>query len=375
MKFKTAKGKTIEKRSLVYELEPAARETFSEQLAENLRRAISNGQFKAGEILPGLREMAKLCGTSVQVPIDALKTLTEEGLVKARPRIGCVVLGKNRKVWHGRILMIHVGAHSNYGQNVFCAEMASLLCAANWRVVHFHVPRRKTGYCNLEHLSKVIAEACDLVLLPAYDQPVLKIVRESGIPYMLQAAQVGEPKDVGCIGNMAFADMQAVSDFAAHCREVGIRHILNMRFDNYRHSGLDELQALGVKVEEMRIDVEMSDSRAERISSAAYCAMLERLGGKCDSRPDLVYFADDYLARGGLWAMERLGMRVPEDIKVVSLSNYGNAPFYPRQLTCFEYNHFDFAAKTVRAILRYLKTGTLPGNVLCNIRYVRGETF
>ena len=34
-----------------------------------------------------------------------------------------------------------------------------------------------------------------------------------------------------------------------------------------------------------------------------------------------------------------------------------------------------FAAKTVRAILRYLRTGNPPGNVLCNIRYVRGDTF
>ena len=362
-------------KDVTYSLDAAAEKTLTEQLTENLRRAIVNGDYKIGDRLPGIRQMAKLCGTSVQVPIDALKTLADEGFVKPRPRIGCVVLGKNRKVWHGRILMIHVGAHSNYGQNVFCAEMASLLCAANWRVEHFHVPRRKTGYCNLEHLSKVIAEMCDLVLLPAYDPPVLRIVRESGIPYMLQAAQVGEPKDVGCIGNMSFADMQAVSDFTAHCREAGIRHILNVRFDTYRHSGLDGLRALGVKIEEMRIDVEMSDSHAERISRAAYEAIMERLGGRRTARPDLVYFADDYLARGGLWALERLGMRAPEEVKVVSLCNYGNAPFYPKPLTRFAFNHFDFAAKTVRAILRYLKTGTLPGNVLCNIRYVRGETF
>ena len=54
---------------------------------------------------------------------------------------------------------------------------------------------------------------------------------------------------------------------------------------------------------------------------------------------------------------------VPEefDLPSMSLEQYVriNAPFYPRQLTCFEYNHFDFAAKTVRAILRYLRTGRL----------------
>ena len=89
--------------------------------------------------------------------------------------------------------------------------------------------------------------------------------------------------------------------------------------------------------------------------------------GLAGARPDPVCFADDYFARGGLWALERLGLRAPEDVKVVSLSNYGNAPFYPRPLTRFENNHFDYAAKTVRAILRYIKTGRLPGSVLCNI--------
>ena len=92
-------------------------------------------------------------------------------------------------------------------------------------------------------------------------------------------------------------------------------------------------------------------------------------------RPDLIYFADDYLAIGGLWALERLGLHAPEDIKVVSLCNYGNVPFYPRPLTRFEYNHFEYAAKTVRAILRYLRTGQLPGTVFCAPQYKRGETF
>ena len=111
----------------VYNLDLAAAGTLTEQLTENLRRAIANGIYKPGDRLPGIREMAKLCGTSVQVPIDAFKALADEGFVKARPRIGCIVLGKNRKVWQGRILIVHVGAYTNYSQNVFCAESARLL--------------------------------------------------------------------------------------------------------------------------------------------------------------------------------------------------------------------------------------------------------
>ena len=356
-------------------LDPAASETLTEQLTDNLRRAIANGVCKPGDTLPGVRRMAALCGTSVQVPIDAVKRLAEEGLVKPRPRIGCVVLGKSRKLWHGRILMVHVGSHSNYGQNVFCAEIASRLAAANWRVEHTYVPRGESGYGNLASFSRMTAEKFDLVLLPAYDSPVADIVQSSGLPYMLLSAQVGEQKSPGCIGTMAMADGPAVAEFLRQCRETGVRHVLNLRFDVHRHFAFESLRSAGIKVEDVLLEIDQTDLRAESISRRAYETVMSRLSESRSPRPDLIYFADDYLAMGGLWALERLGVRAPEDIKVVSLSNYGNAPFYPRPLTRFEYNHFEYAAKTVRAILRYLRAGQLPGTVFCSPQYKRGETF
>ena len=359
----------------IYSLDPAAAGTLTEQLTDNLRRAIAKGICKPGEKLPGVRQMAKLCGTSVQVPIDALKALADEGFVKARPRIGCVVLGKNRKVWQGRILMVHVGAHSNYGQNVFCGELASLLGEANWRVNHFYVPRNGPEYLDLKSFTKTISEKYDLVLLPAHDLPVVRIVQKRGIPYMLLAAQVGEQKDAGCIGFMTFNDYQAIVEFAECCRKADVRRVLNVRLDVCPYMNLERLHADGIDVEEMCIDAEMSDLRTENFARLTYETISSRLGVKGASRPDLICFADDHFAIGGLWALERLGLRVPEDIKVASLSNYGNAPFYPKPLTRFEHNHFDYAAKTARAILRYLRSGRLPGNVLCDIHYVRGETF
>lgn len=358
-----------------YALDPAASETLTEQLTENLRRAIANGVCKPGDKLPGVRRMAALCGTSVQVPIDAVKALAEEGLVRPRPRVGCIVLGRSRKLWHGRVLMVHVGAHSNYGQNVFCAELASRLNAANWRVSHFHVPRRMDGYGNLASFAKMTAEKFDLVLLPAYDPPVVEIVGRSGHPYMLLTAQVGERRGQGCIGSMAWTDSLAIADFAAHCRAAGVRRILDVRPNSCRTPDFHALRQGKLEIEEIRLEGEMSELQAETLCQLAYDAVLTRLSGECAPRPDLICFTDDYIARGGLWALERLGLRAPEDVKVVSLCNYGHAPFYPRPLTRFEHNHFDYAAKTARAILRYLRTGKPPGTVFCDIRYARGETF
>ena len=359
----------------IYRLDPAAAGTLTEQLTENLRRAIANGVYKSGDRLPGIREMAKLCATSVQVPIDAMKTLTDEGFVKARPRIGCIVLEQNRKVWRGRILIVHVGAYTNYSQNVFCAETARLLEAANWRVEHAFVPRLGLEEYDLSSIRKEIAERFDLVLLPAYDPPIVRLVLERGLPYMLLSAQVGEFKEPGCIGMTAQASSQAFVDFAEHCREACIRRMLCVTADVCDLKAFEVLKRTDVEVKELVISNGGSDKTAERFACWAYEALMRCLGDGRKPRPDLVFFSDDYLARGGFQALERLGLHAPEDIKVVSLVNTGNVPFYPIPLTRFEHNPFDEAKVMVQMILRYFKTGRTPRTVLCDIRYVRGETF
>ena len=359
----------------IYRLDAAAEETLTEQLAENLRRAIANGFCKPGDRLPGIREMAKLCGTSVQVPIDALRMLADEGFVKARPRIGCVVLEQNRKVWRGRILIVHVGAYTNYSQNVFCAESARLLKAANWRVEHAFVPRSGIDEYDLTAFRKEIMEKFDLVLLPAYDPPVVSLVQERGLPYMLLSAQVGERKEPGCIGITVQSSSQAFADFAEHCRRDGIRRILFVTVDICVLKAFAVLENAGVTVEHLVIRHDGTSKTAGRFAQWAFDVLMQRLGDARKSRPDLIFFSDDYLARGGFWALERLGLRAPEDIKVVSLVNTNNAPFYPRSLTRFEHDPFEAAKKMVQMILRYFGTGRLPSTVLCNMRYVRGETF
>ena len=362
-------------RNGIYALDPSAKETLTEQLTENLRRAITNGVYRPGDKLSGVRQMAKLCGTSVQVPIDAMKTLADEGFVKARPRIGCIVLEQNRKVWRGRILIVHVGAYTNYSQNVFCAEAARLLEAANWRVEHAFVPRFGLEKYDLSAIRKEIAERFDLVLLPAYDPPIVELVRESGLPYMLLSAQVGESKMPGCIGMTVQASDQAFADFAAHCRQDGIRRMLCVTADVCALKAFEVLKNAGVTVDDVVIQADGKPQMAEHFAQWAFDVLIQRLGDGRKSRPDMIFFSDDYLARGGFLALERLGMHAPEDIKVVSLVNTGNAPFYPKPLTRFEHNPFDEAKKMVQMILRYFGTGRLPRTVLCNMRYVRGETF
>ena len=95
----TSKDRSLAAVSLV--LDRTCEGTLAEQLAERLRRNIANGVWKPGSVLPGIRELAKLCGTSTRVPKAAISMLEGENLVRPRPRLGCEVLDGDRNVWRG----------------------------------------------------------------------------------------------------------------------------------------------------------------------------------------------------------------------------------------------------------------------------------
>ncbi len=359
-----------------YALDPAAAGTLTEQLADNLRRAIANGLYKAGDRLPGIRRMAELCGTSVQVPIAAMRMLADEGLVKARPRIGSVVLERSRKVWRGRVLLVRVGSHTNYSQNIFANEVSVLIEAGNWQVEHVFVPRSgELGDYNLEAFEKKLADKFDLALLPASDPPVIELVRKSGTPCMLIWGQPGEMKSGGDCAMLYSGARRAIDEFASHCHECGIKHIIRMFLDSGPPPDFGRQLGKGVKVEDIPVHVEFSLLCLENFSRCAYDALLARLANRRARRPDLIYFHDDYLARGGIWALEKAGLRVPEDMKVVTLTNYGNAPFFPLAFTRLECNPYKSAVHVAQTALKFLLTGHFSGSVFEEINYVRGETF
>lgn len=74
---------------------------LSVQMAEGLRAAISSGFYRDGDVLPTIHEFARLLGTSVRVPREAITALAAEGLLKPRRRIGCIVVGRGSTVWRG----------------------------------------------------------------------------------------------------------------------------------------------------------------------------------------------------------------------------------------------------------------------------------
>ena len=91
--------------------------------------------------------------------------------------------------------------------------------------------------------------------------------------------------------------------------------------------------------------------------------------------PDLIFFRDDHLAVGGLLALMAGGIRIPDDVSVVTWANTGLGPAFVKPLTRMEQDNAAIGERVAACVLEYLRTGIFPKDVTVGPKYVIGESF
>ena len=357
----------------VFDLDPAAK-TLSGQLAENIRRAVARGDFKAGDKLPSLREMAKRCKTSLRVPLAAIDELTKEGLVRGRSRSGVVVLGSRRRVCKGNVLFVCEGGYVTYYREALFRQVSVRLAEAGWRTSFAYVGSGNRGKCDTTSLRTELRGDYDLVFGIYCSLPVLDVVRASGVPFA-SLASLNSPAAEGAIGQIAFCSSAAVVDFAEDCRRKRVKRLLMMELEPDVNDVRMLMRKHGVTVETIIVRPRDGALRLEEIEVAGFASLSRRLADGRKARPDLVYFADDFLAHGGIWAIEAAGLRAPRDIGFVTFANRHRVPNYLCPVTRIEKDLQADADKIADGFIAYLEGGTFPGALLDSVRYVVGGTF
>jgi DNA-binding LacI/PurR family transcriptional regulator len=170
---------------------------------------------------------------------------------------------------------------------------------------------------------------------------------------------------------------QAKEDFLAHCRRARIRRVLQISF--CAGPSVDMLPAFrraGIEAEGWLVPPVKGISRQEGIREAVRSAVAKRFAD-ARSLPDLVFFTDDFVAAGGLLALAQCGVRVPEDVRVVTLANEGDLPVSMCSLTCILSSPVERGVLMARRVLAALSSTRLPtgADSVPKISYRIGESF
>jgi len=79
---------------VLIQIDPQSAEPIFEQIIFQIKRSIARSDYKAGDKLPSVRELAKEIAVNPNTVIRAYQILETDGLVVRRQGAGCFITGK-----------------------------------------------------------------------------------------------------------------------------------------------------------------------------------------------------------------------------------------------------------------------------------------
>ena len=360
----------MDSRTRAISLDLEIKKPLTVQLADSLRKGIVRGLWKAGDVLPGIHELAKLCNTSEKVPRKALSILAEEGFVEPKRGVGSVV--KDRGCiphLNGRVL-IYV---RETGYSFYCSQLLTVLeerlHSKGYAVSAIRAGgRSETAACH--KLETVLKEQWSLILVMGGSAK--HVIAESGLPFVLVGDGSPLPRhfDPSCIGRIEIRSGKALPDFIRECMRCNVRRVVQFKYEKGAFDVTERLAHVGIAVESIDI---VRKSTPEKVSSASLLEMRRFLAK--NALPDLFLFTDDYLAQGALVALAVAGVRIPEDVAVATHANKGLGPVWEKPLSRLEMDSLAHAREIADAISEYLKTGVFPSGLSLGSVWRKGDTF
>ena len=361
------KGKSAGK--LPFVLDRHAREGLIEQTVSGMRMAIASGHYRIGERVPSLNEFVRLAKVSVKVPRVAYTRLVRDGWLQVRHGVGYTATSPDIPNWKGRILFVlwMIG----YGQTVGQIARQKILTKAGYRCVS--ITLQDVSRTSLASLESALEEHYDLVVASNPREEMERVLEASGTPYVVSHVLRRKFPGPHCRG-MFVEDRLAQTDLARAALKAGVRTAACVDFTDAHDGYAAALEKVGISVERWRTPVLDCDGKLEGVRRGAgeYFAKLIADRAKL---PDLLVFTDDYVADGALFALAADGVRIPRDVRVVTLYNCGLGLSSPQEFARIECCYPPNLEKTIAFLLECL-SGKGPRRIFrAGPRFVPGPTL
>ena len=357
-------------------LDHKAKKMLTSQLVAELKKRIVRGDWKPDGVLPGIFELAAQCKTSERVPRAALSILAKEGWVRPVRGIGSIVSSRDgRHSEAGRVLMyVRSTGWSYYFANL-AVTIESPIRSAGYEVTTVIAGgRSETSACR--RFEELLREQWSLVVIVGGRRTPYKLVVDSGMPFLFvgDGAALPATNVPACIGRIEVRSDKALPDFVRECAKRCVRSVVQFKYDEGPFDVSDILGAIGVSVE--TVPLSRRDT-LEEVVRGALSSMRRYLSRRVDRTklPDVFLFTDDYLAQGALLAMTEAGVRVPDDVCVVTHANKGLGPVWLVPLSRLEMDPIAHGRTIANAAKRYLERGEYPPDLVLGSVWKKGETF
>lgn len=364
------------KKPLPFGIDCNSRKTLTDQVVSGLRGCILRGVWKTGECLPSRSELARKLYVSENVVRSAFAKLKAEGLILPRPKRGCEVLRKASGRMRGRVLFVLGEDPGAYHASIFSSTLCMELNAFDVKCTCVAVPVFARSRPDFSWVKESLDEKPDIVVVESNARlapGLVRLLENSGLPYVM-IMSVAFKCGSHCLATVGYDVKKALDAFVRDCQASRIMSVCQFGYGKDSVlSPLSRLSKVGIATEELSASNVGSFEDFETVQRKAVAAMRQRLAKAplCD----LIFFVDDYLAMGAVPVLLEHGVRIPEDVKIVSLANKGFGPVFPKSLARVE---FDFAAEAKRladGLLEWFKTERFPAYEGICPNYVRGETF
>ncbi len=352
------------------------RKQLSESIADALRGELESGRYRAGKALPSVAELCKRFGAGAFAVRSALRKLRDEGFVAIKKHVGAIVSQKAACPWKGRVAFVAVGTPGSYFMHKQAVLLGERLRKRGYDLTTLFLGSQKDVAVHVDDVLRLAVNGLSFAVCYCSERQFVEVFDRAHVPYIILD---GFARDFPNARAVVRADTRkCYGKLIRALREGRVKNLLEVDFERVMdRSFKSQFVAAGISVQ--RLLCKWSYESPMRLVD------VRRIGHEAvrdffaDERhrahpPDAILFDDDYLAEGGLVALLEAGLRVPNDVKVVTFCNKGNEPFLGVSLARIENDPVAYADTVAEFILKLLAGRSVkPPNI--SSRFIPGESL
>lgn len=302
-----------------------------------------------------IRDVATRCGVSVATVSrvinnsDQVTAETKKKVLKVIDELGFIpntnARGLSTRSTNTVGIIVPNVSNPFFGELIQGAERAASENGYQIIILNSGYSREKT----LKDIMVLQSRDVDGIIMSTadIDEKTLDYLHDNQIPFVLMGpVQYRYPVNYVSVDNMEGARMavQHLIDLGhekiAYCTEKHDNYLNQLRYDGYRKA----LTSKGIEFDQnmyFENDVEKNVARM---------LLMEK-----GNRPTAIFAFNDNLALSYMEALERNGVRIPEDMAVVGFDNIKFASYYAIQLTTIDNRQEEFGREGFEILMDILK--------------------